>query len=627
MRSKKAILASIVVAAGAIVGIGQVTDTFPVVGSACSCPTPTFPPQNTVAPQVSGNVQVGQGVIAATDGTWTHSPTSFTYAWQSSPTGAGSWSALGDTDNLYTLVTGDVGNYVRIEITAINAQGSAVSDSNVLGPITAAGGGGGGPSDTLANVWVSQAGSDNGANCGVRSSVATTEPNPNSGPGGVGSTSVCKTMDKAYRLANCGDNILIDGTLTANQLIPFGSAKTCSNTAGCRESLTYGDNTTSTQSYVSCVTFQFKNGVTGTLGAHTSSGGAAAIGIEVPYVRLINLSTQLAQGNNTTAGTDNPIIRIGANSGRTGGPCSQWNVHDVIVKGLTSASFTAAAVNYVTVEDGNFGPSYASQSSPNFVNACTVSGATTVTLHFAMVHNVIHDYIQDTAANGTPPAHLEGIHWQGGSSSLMSRNIFKNITQQDISLQTNCGSGATVCAIDDILIENNVFDTYCSDPAQPAFCLAVSGGGTTFICDNSVDEMKNITVRYNSYDAGLGSGTPSMQSTGCSSLANFGPFTYLGNIIRGCPGVSGVTVTYTYNVSFSGTCTGTGNSVNAVASSIYTDPSYPNFDWTEKATSTGTIDFVPFAQGAPSVDLTGATRPDSPGTAFDAGAYESSAGS
>ncbi len=619
MRSKKAILASIVVAAGAIVGIGQVTDTFPVVGSACSCPTPQFTPGNTVAPQISGNVQVGQGVITATQGTWTHAPTSYSYQWQSSPTGAGSWTNLGDTDNTYILVTGDIGNYIRMEITASNSVGSAIADSNTLGPVTAAGGGsggGGGVSDTLANVWISNSGSDNGANC-IRNPVASTEPS---------SVSVCKTMEKAYRQANCGDNVLIDGTLTADQTMRFGSGatsfvKVCTDTAGCRESLTYGDNTTSTQDYASCVTFQFKHGVTGTIGGTNSGGGLAAIGIEVPYVRLINLSTQTP-----SVSTQNPIVRIGANSGRSSGPCSQWNVHDVIVKGMTSASFIAAAVNYVTVEDGNFGPSYATNSSPIFVNACTVSGASTFTLHFAMVHNTVHDYYQNGALG---PNHLEGVHWQGGSSSLVARNTFTNITQQDMSFQTNCGSGATVCAVDDLLIENNQFERSCQNPNPGDFCAAdgstgvVSGGGTTFICDNSVDEMKNIVVRYNSYDPGMGSGTPSLQPTGCGG--GMGPFTFTGNIIRSCTTSGSVTTTYNENFSFGGTCTGTHNTANAVSTDIYTDVVYP-VDFTELVTSP-TIDYVPFITGAPSIDLTGATRPDSAGTAFDAGAYESSAGS
>jgi hypothetical protein len=606
-------LAALVVSAGAVVGIGQVTNAFPIVESACSCPTPTFPPQNTVVPNITGNVQVGQGVLAATDGTWTHTPTSFTYNWQTSTTGAGSWSDLGDTDNLYTLINGDVGNYVRIQVTGTNSQGSAIANSNVLGPVTAAGGGGGTvPSDTLANVWVSNSGSDFGAHC-VRASVAATEPT---------ASSVCKTFDKAYQLASCGDNVLVDGSLTAAQLIPFGHIKVCANTAGCRESLTYGDSTTSTQSYASCVTIHPSSGAThviGTIGGLGSGGGQ--IRIEVPYVRIIGFDTPT-----TTSPTLASLIRVGTNVGRTTGPCSQWDVHDVIFDDVSAGAFNAGSTSYVTFENSDFGPEYASGSSAIFINGCTVSGTSTVGNHFAMVHNTVHDYIQDVAAGS---AHFEGIHAQGGTETLISRNIFKNITQQDISVQPNCGSGQSFCSEDNMLIENNVFDKACSDPSQPSFCGPVSGGGTTFICDNTTGiSVQNITVRFNSYDAGLGT-TPSVSTQNCPA-AQTGPYTFTGNIIRACSAGAGNAagkVSYDHNVSFSATCTGTGNTANAVVANIFTDPSFSGYDWTEKSnaslspTVSPTIDFLAGSGvTCPATDLNGVSRPQGPGC--DAGAYE-----
>jgi len=86
-------------------------------------------PQNTAAPTVNGNAKEGSTLTAA-DGTWSNSPTSFSYQWQrcaSDGTGCGDLAA--GTSKTYVLVAGDVGRTVRVVVTASNADGKASATS------------------------------------------------------------------------------------------------------------------------------------------------------------------------------------------------------------------------------------------------------------------------------------------------------------------------------------------------------------------------------------------------------------------------------------------------------------------------------------------------------------------
>ncbi len=96
-------------------------------------------PANTVAPAVTGTTTVGSA-LTTTTGTWTDdgSPT-FTYQWQRDTAGNLSFSNIGSaTSSSYTLVTADLGNKVRCQVTDTDGVGSATASSNAVGLITAA---------------------------------------------------------------------------------------------------------------------------------------------------------------------------------------------------------------------------------------------------------------------------------------------------------------------------------------------------------------------------------------------------------------------------------------------------------------------------------------------------------
>lgn len=86
-------------------------------------------PVNTVAPAVTGTGYVGQ-TLTTTNGTWTGSPTGYTYQWQRN---TGSWGNIsGATSSTYVVTLTDEGVPVRCVVTATNAGGSTAANSNAI---------------------------------------------------------------------------------------------------------------------------------------------------------------------------------------------------------------------------------------------------------------------------------------------------------------------------------------------------------------------------------------------------------------------------------------------------------------------------------------------------------------
>jgi len=83
------------------------------------------PPVNTQAPIITGTPQPGNAVTT-THGSWTNSPTSWTYHWQDcNSSGASCTSISGATSSSYTVQSSDVGHALGVVVTAANAGGSS----------------------------------------------------------------------------------------------------------------------------------------------------------------------------------------------------------------------------------------------------------------------------------------------------------------------------------------------------------------------------------------------------------------------------------------------------------------------------------------------------------------------
>lgn len=94
-------------------------------------------PVNSVAPSISGTLQTGDVLTAAT-GTWSGAPGSYSYQWKHASSAAGSYTNIASaTSSTYTLTDSDIGDYLKVEVNATNVNGGGTPVlSASVGPVT-----------------------------------------------------------------------------------------------------------------------------------------------------------------------------------------------------------------------------------------------------------------------------------------------------------------------------------------------------------------------------------------------------------------------------------------------------------------------------------------------------------
>jgi hypothetical protein len=98
-------------------------------------------PAMMASPSVTGTATQGN-TLTASNGSWSGSPTSYAYQWSDCNTsGANCTSIGGAISSSYTLASGDVGNTIRVVVTATNSSGSASSASAATAVVASGGGG------------------------------------------------------------------------------------------------------------------------------------------------------------------------------------------------------------------------------------------------------------------------------------------------------------------------------------------------------------------------------------------------------------------------------------------------------------------------------------------------------
>lgn len=82
-------------------------------------------PTNLTLPSIQGVDTDESTVLTAHPGTWTNHPTQYLYEWQQDTALNGSFAAIsGATASTYTIVAGNDGNAIRVEVTAVNPAGA-----------------------------------------------------------------------------------------------------------------------------------------------------------------------------------------------------------------------------------------------------------------------------------------------------------------------------------------------------------------------------------------------------------------------------------------------------------------------------------------------------------------------
>lgn len=107
-------------------------------------PPPINSPANTSPPHISGRALTGR-ILTVSTGTWTGSPTSYSYQWKRN-----GLNILGATIAGYTLINNDAGKTISCSVTATNVSGSvsAAADNPLLVIAAPA------PTDATARIWV-----------------------------------------------------------------------------------------------------------------------------------------------------------------------------------------------------------------------------------------------------------------------------------------------------------------------------------------------------------------------------------------------------------------------------------------------------------------------------------------
>ncbi len=99
----------------------------------CAGPPPPPPPVpvNSGLPVLSGSAQVGQ-TLSVSNGSWSNSPTSYSYGWDQCNSSGGGCSAIANqSGSSYVVQSGDVGFTLRGVVTASNAGGPSQPASSV----------------------------------------------------------------------------------------------------------------------------------------------------------------------------------------------------------------------------------------------------------------------------------------------------------------------------------------------------------------------------------------------------------------------------------------------------------------------------------------------------------------
>ena len=129
MKSRKnGLVAGLVLAATCAAAV-----TLAAIGSAATQAAPV----NTSPPTISGTAREGE-TLTANNGTWTgDAPITFAYRWQRCDRNGGACSNIGGADDkTYTLRNTDVGDTIRVRVTATNRDGSTAR-TTVPSPVVA----------------------------------------------------------------------------------------------------------------------------------------------------------------------------------------------------------------------------------------------------------------------------------------------------------------------------------------------------------------------------------------------------------------------------------------------------------------------------------------------------------
>jgi hypothetical protein len=220
-------------------------------------------PANTAVPTISGTTTFGE-TITSTTGTWSNSPTSYTYQWSRSATSGGSYTSIPTAINsTYRLEAADVGQYLKVTVTATNASGSASATSAATAQITKA--------TPTFSAWSNVTKTFGDANYTVTAPTVTGSI-PGSFSYSSSNTGVISISSSTFTVAG-GGSTTITATFTPTDTVNYNSATTTNTVTVNKASQTAITITTTTATYGSTLTLASTGGSTGGTYTYTKVSG------------------------------------------------------------------------------------------------------------------------------------------------------------------------------------------------------------------------------------------------------------------------------------------------------------------------------------------------------------------
>lgn len=501
-----------------------------LTASASACTTPTFPPQISAVPVLSGSAQVAQ-TLTCTTGTWTANGTisGYTYKWQDATAATGGvWADISAaTASTYVIGSGEVNLYLRCRVVATNQYGTQYAASVATSQIAAASGGGG---VSTANVWVVSSGAG-GCSRDVSSvSLATA----------TGSSHTCGSLDAANDIVIAGDVVGVK----------------CG---------TYGDQT-----------------ITG----NRSAGPQVVYEPETDYCVTVDGLTQFTGGGaystlqgfvfQNTAGADSAVYKSVASATHI----SLLHDHLCVAVHITNPCLYLKNADDWTVSSNTFGPACCNAGSGSSPEGIRVGVETSSQDSDRMLisDNLIQGIVRQcadypdhytTVESATPQTsgvcpsvdcptcHSDGIHIFGMTDSVITRNRIYNNGVQALFFEPTNGSLNSA-----ITITNNMLATNPGDSNKCGICIngtaTDSIGGAWVIAFNTIAAADQLTINQQAGSA--------FTPTTFAITGNVGPLYIVSDGGPStCQGFATATATYAYNAwvtqggAANQTCNGTGN--------------------------------------------------------------------
>jgi hypothetical protein len=220
-------------------------------------------PANTAVPTISGTTTFGE-TLTSTTGTWSNSPTSYTYQWSRSATSGGSYTSIPTAINsTYRLEAADVGQYLKVTVTATNASGSASATSAATAQITKA--------TPTFSAWSNVTKTFGDANYSVTAPTVTGSI-PGSFSYSSSNTGVISILGSTFTVAG-GGSATITATFTPTDTANYNSATTTNTVTVNKAAQSAITITTTNATYGSNLTLASTGGSTGGTYSYTKVSG------------------------------------------------------------------------------------------------------------------------------------------------------------------------------------------------------------------------------------------------------------------------------------------------------------------------------------------------------------------